>query len=99
MPNSEGDKERDRHMEVLSREDVIPLILFINNRPETIRTDLKNVSKAHDRIARTADELEEIGLIKTRREGGTSRKRYYELTDKGKKVANVFQEAIDIAKH
>lgn len=98
MSNSEGDKERDVYMDVLSREDVIPLILFIKNRKETIRTDLKKVSTAHDRVARTARELEEIGIIRIHGDVGSSRKKFYELTDKGKKIANVFQEAVDIAR-
>ena len=78
-------------MNVLGKKYVLPMILLIDQREETIQTDLRAVSRSMNTIARLAEDLQRIGLVKIEMACQPRKTLIYSLTPKGKRFAKALQ--------
>lgn len=84
-------------MEVLSEKDVIPIMLLIREKQIICQSDLRTINKNTSKIARTAEELEYIGLLSITIKTTPRKVIQYSLTKRGEKLADLFQQAVIIA--
>lgn len=81
-------------IDVLSHQDIIPLILFIQRQGRIIQRQLNEISKGLVRLTKTAERLEDAGLLKITIVNEPRKTVYYELTSKGKAVAEILEKAV-----
>ena len=87
-------------MIVLSEQDVIPLVLYLDERrgEKTVQSDLKAISKGLPKLHKTAEHLEDLGIIKIQIVNQPRRTLIYNITEKGRRLAKAFREAQAIAR-
>ncbi|MCD6413583.1 MAG: hypothetical protein J7L54_05515 [Elusimicrobia bacterium] len=74
----------------------ILVYLFLSNKKEYILSVSKRIDATYAFTQNEVDALEKIGLLKTKRSG---RKKYIELTEKGKKMAKLLYKVCKILKN
>ena len=86
-------------MEALSEPNVIPLVLFLDEREreETVQVDLKEISKGIPKLHETAERLQDLGIVEISIVNKPRRTIQYKITDKGSKLAGAFRQAQSIA--
>lgn len=87
----------ERIMKILSEPDVIPLIIYLDDRKEAVQKDLSTISKGTVKIADTAEKLQSIGLLNISVVNRPRRTIIYRITEKGSRIAGAFREAATIA--
>lgn len=70
----------------------IKILLLINEKGEVRFTDLTKLIASRGALSSNLQALENEGLINRRVETGRPIRSFYDLTGKGKKIANSFQE-------
>lgn len=81
---------------ILNEQHVAGLIQFLYRRENATASELRQLTGNYDKIKVVANELETLGLINVRMEEKPRLTYIYQLTEKGKKVAEKLEEIDNI---
>ncbi|MFO7990879.1 MAG: hypothetical protein R6U61_01120 [Thermoplasmata archaeon] len=81
---------------VLGKQYVIDILLYLYDREETTTVDLKNISSYYQGVVRRAEELEKLSLLEIKIQRKPYLKKTFSLTSKGKEIAEALLDAEDM---
>lgn len=84
-------------MDILSEQDIIPLVLYLDRHSKAVQIDLNEVSSNIPRLNRIAEKLQRIGMIDIDIANRPRRTITYSITKKGRELADLFKQAQDLA--
>ncbi len=84
------------NLNILGKQYVIDILLYLYDREETTTVDLKNISSYYQGVVRRAEELEKLKLLNIDVQRKPYLKKTFTLTDKGKSIAEALFDAEDL---
>lgn len=83
---------------ILGKQYVVDIFLFLNEREETTTSHLKEISSYYQGVVQRAKELEKLGFVNIVEQRRPFHKKTFSLTPEGRKVAEVILEAEKMVK-